>query len=221
MQSSYGALDGDGDIDIVVGEQDTYPSPLGVLYWLENEGDGGWAKHDLDTGYYWFSTVADIDGDQDPDIIVSKSDVFWLENTLPDTSWTFHLIAEGSPSSNFSNVAGNCADMDNDGDQDVVSAFNANGDLVYYENPDWIKRTIFSQGTVLYVCEFGDPDGDGDLDVPYGGAGGENIPWGWVENPETVWGWSPHPIAPSSTLQQIPNTFADIDGDGDEDLVSL
>lgn len=220
MQSSYGDLDSDGDTDFAVGEGDAYPSTDGALYWLENDGNGSWSRNELAAGIiHWFAVLADIDGDEDLDIVSSDGNVFWLENELPDTSWDYHLIAEFPDL--FAHITGNCADIDNDGDLDVITTLDENGDFIYYKNPDWEKVVLRQDGTIVYVCEFGDPDNDGDLDVPYGGSGLEVLPLGWLENTGDSDTWVDHPVSPASPLQQIPSGFADIDGDGDEDLVTL
>jgi len=66
----------------------------------------------------------------------------------------------------------------------------------------------------------GDVDGDDDIDVTYGGDGfGALGDIGWVENPGTAGAWIRHDIDDSSLLQQIPTGLADIDGDGDTDIV--
>ncbi len=54
------------------------------------------------------------------------------------------------------------------------------GELVWYENPGWIKRTISHAHAIRTDIETGDMDGDGDIDVI--AATDDGI--GWFRNPD-------------------------------------
>lgn len=223
MQSSYGDLDKDGDLDLVVPETNYGPQqPFGSLYWLENQSNSEtWIKQPLNTGAHWYSNVTDIDGDGDLDIVASKDGLYWLENKLPDTRWLRHEVAAGRA---FSHIFGVCSDLDSDGTPDIVSVnpTQTNGGLVYYANPNWqrveIKPSPFG---VLEVGSVGDIDGDGDNDITYAGLGNFAQALGWAENQDKGTKWVLHDITPAQRIQMIPTGLADIDGDGDMDIVSL
>jgi Secretion system C-terminal sorting domain/FG-GAP-like repeat len=219
LQNAYGDLDGDGDIDIAYSEYDFINTPAAEgLYWLENEGDGGtWTKHLLRAGNHWYGSIADMDGDGDLDIAASWDSIFWLENSLPVEDWTVHKIADGAAS----NYVGTCDDLTGDGAADLVSSpVASNGGLAFFINPGWEEVTI-NPAQQLYVGPSGNIDGDGDLDVTYGGAGFLPQALGWAENQNNGTEWVLHDITPSTVIQRIPTGIEDIDDDGDMDIISL
>lgn len=220
MQGSYGDLDDDGDLDIVVPEYDYATVGVSSLYWLENQANTSqWIRHDLLAGSHWYSSIADMDGDGDLDITAAWEGVFWLENQLPATTWTKHVAVAGTPNGNF---LGACSDLNDDGKADIVSApSETSGGLVYFANPAWTEVPVNTTGQNLYLGVIGDIDGDGDPDVTYGGAGFLPQGLGWSENQNDGANWVLHDITPHDLLQRIPTGLADIDGDGDTDIVSL
>lgn len=211
MLSPYGDFDGDDDIDIAVpGVGD------GKVLWFENIiGDTTWVQHEIDTlsGVLW-STVANMDEDNDPDIVVSSfnsGDIFWYENQLPDTTWPAHRIATLSGA-----VLGRSADMDGDGDQDVITHSLQSGVLVWYENPSWDADTLTSGIPGIVLGNIGDMDGDLDLDVTFGG----DNDLGWCENLGKGSGWQRHIIHHVVNGFLLAKGLADIDSDGDPDVVA-
>ncbi len=220
MQGSYGDLDGDDDLDIIVPEY-FYPN-LGSLYWLENiDNTGEYSKHPLKSGDHFYSTLADIDDDGDLDIVSALNDVFWLENQLPDTTWTHHVVADTGSSYH---IVGICNDLNGDGTMEVISnpLYGGNDRIIYYSNPGWQEINIVPvPGILLGVT--GDIDNDGDIDVTYGGGGftGSPLALGWTENQNNGLNWALHDITSATTSQKFCSGLADIDGDGDLDMVSL
>ncbi len=218
MQNSYGDMDGDGDLDIVATEYNNLNE--GSLFWLENVNNAeGFVKHFLKAGDHLYSTVTDLDGDGDLDIVSALTDVFWLENHLPDTVWTQHQVAAPGTSSH---IIGTCGDLNGDGLSDIISnpLFAGNDRVVVYSNPDWPEVTINAAPNVL-LGEIGDIDGDGDPDVTYGGLGNSLQALGWAENQNNGAAWVNHDVTPAKIAQMFCSGLADIDGDGDLDMVSL
>ena len=209
-------LDGDGDIDIL--SQDN-----GIV-WFENDGAPvpTFTRHVLSADVPNSAVIADLDGDGDPDLIVTAtgSSVMWFENDgAPDPTFTKIVIT-----STISAVDVEVADLDGDLDLDiVVPRFDfATGNVYWLENdgaidPAFTERLLGAVGNQCVSVDVGDLDGDGDIDAAAVSA--LNTTLDWFEN---VGGSPPtfvkRAVDPWSVVSQDVD-FADIDGDGDIDLV--
>ena len=139
---TFADLDGDGDLDAIVGEED------GFLNYYENTGSTtaplyteqtGTANpfNGFDVGWNSAPTFADLDGDGDLDAIVGESDgtLNYYQNT---GSATAPLYTERTGTANpFSGIdvgslsAPTFADLDGDGDLDAIVG-EADGNLNYF-----------------------------------------------------------------------------------------
>lgn len=114
------------------------------------------------------------------------------------------------------------ADIDGDGDQDVVSASQTDGELIWYENLDGLGdfhdgRIISNSLTDLYSIFVIDIDGDDDLDIFIGGGSGYQVLW--FENINGLGTFSTANTI--STAIYCTSVFgADLDGDDDIDLIA-
>ena len=122
----------------------------------------------------------DNDGDID---IVSASDgddtIAWYENDgAANPSWTASNIdtnADGAKSV-FA------ADMDNDGDMDILSASMNDDTIAWYEsdgaaNPSWTASNIDTNADSARSVFAADIDGDGDLDIISASYSDSTITW--------------------------------------------
>ncbi|MHC4395858.1 MAG: FG-GAP repeat domain-containing protein [Planctomycetota bacterium] len=179
-RSVYAAdVDGDGDTDVLGAA-----SNIGKFTWWENTvGDGtSWTRQDMSGGFAGAGCVyaADVDGDGDIDILGaawSADKIIWWENTAGDgTSWTEHNI-----DSNFVYAMSvSAADVDGDGDIDVLGAAYTDGDITWWENTvgdgtSWTEHTVDSDFDMANCVYAADVDDDGDIDVL--GAAGGYITW--------------------------------------------
>jgi FG-GAP-like repeat len=157
----------------------------------------------------WQKIVGDLNGDGRVDLIAggqAGGGLVWYES--PD--WERHEIAPGGGHS----TDGEIADVDGDGDGDVVSVTRSS--LVWYDNPSWTSHEIDNR--VLHDVEVADFDGDGDVDAvarnqgEFGGSGDE-LHFYTQESPTT---WTHRAVS-------IPDgeglLVTDLDGDGDPDVV--
>jgi hypothetical protein len=145
--------------------------------------------------------------------------VRWHENTAGDgTTWTPDTIASSHADLSFVEAA----DIDGDGDDDVVSAQFSTAGLTWHENTmgdgsAWTERTVATGTAGARMVGIADVDGDGDLDVVAGWEATSVEKATWHEN--TVGdgtAWTEHPVI-SEAVQNL--GVADFDGDGDPDIL--
>jgi Secretion system C-terminal sorting domain/FG-GAP-like repeat len=220
MQGSYGDLDSDGDLDIVVPEYTTQNT--GYLYWLEYQSNTGtYVQHFIKSGDAVASTVADVDGDGDLDVVATQTGVSWLENQLPDTTWVEHQVEAAGAALH---LVVESADLNGDGLPEIISnpLFAGNDKIVAYANPGWQPTDVIVATGVL-LGEVGDINNDGEIDITYGSTGFTGIPQAlaWAENQDNGTTWVLHDITAPKTTQLFCSGLSDIDGDGDSDMVSL
>ncbi len=162
----------------------------------------------------------DIDGDGDTDIHLGTS---WLRQEPDGTFTTRSGITLGGGGVPDRVVL---ADLDRDGDLDVVVGVEFGSALVWGENDgsggDWSEHPIAADFDYFSV-DVADLDLDGDLDV----VGGAHMGSGEVtlyENDGTGLGWTAHVIDPgdSTAIDHHDGTqIVDMDLDRDLDVVSV
>ena len=228
-------LDGDGDMDVISGFFNNGSSDDGRLVWSENNGSESFTTHTISTTINGIYRVrgADIDGDGDIDVLSAsapseppgRKKYSWYENN-GSQSFTEHVIQTGVLGKDI-----HPADMDLDGDMDILVSSQNNG-VVWFENigdPDsFLEHPIeksFKTHEVIPV----DMDNDGDIDVVAVG-GSQDYPSGnpinglikWYENTMDkgmIGSWTAANITTSA--DGATSVFAvDVDNDGDMDVLS-
>lgn len=227
-----GDLDGDTDIDIVIG---TFRFANDDIKWYANDGSGNFTLQSTVSTTGSLNgigglTIADVDGINGNDIItVSYIDatVVLYKNNGAGGFLTEQTIATG--------VAGagqvTATDINNDGDLDIsVAAFDGDEAVWFPGNGDGtfggkqVIATVESPGNV----SFKDFDGDGDLDALVGfqetianGAGTVEIYYNqYVESGTMTVSWIKDAVTVDSGNQSLfVAAFADVDDDGTLEII--
>jgi uncharacterized repeat protein (TIGR01451 family) len=232
-----GDIDGDGDLDVA----STSNNNNSVYVHINDNGLGtAWTRTTVTSTMLSTQAVvgADVDGDGDTDLVAASDGgspsgtpdrVSWFENTNGNgTAWTERSISNFLPIGSFNPdpIAVDAADMDGDGDIDVLAAGLSpfNGGRVWLwlntapsgDGSSWSLTTLlFAPGDAVYAADL---DGDGDNDVVKTSRTSDDVTWFENINGD----------ASSFGLRQISNTndngrdvfAADVDGDGDLDILA-
>jgi len=223
--SVYAAdVDGDGDADVLGAAFAT-----GDITWWENANGAGtsWTEHTVDGAFSGAGAVyaADVDGDGDTDVLgaaQNADDITWWENTDgTGTNWIEYTVDgsfDGAPSVY-------AADVDGDGDTDVLGASQNADDIAWWENtaihrsacyrPQSVISTAAAGATSVYAA---DVDGDGDIDTFSASSGDNKI--AWYENTDGQGNFGPQQVITTAALGATSVYAADVDGDGDLDVLS-
>lgn len=176
LSASAGDLDGDGDTDMVVTSHAAFG--MGWIGWMENVGPataGGapvFVERTLaaEIGGEHNTEVVDFDGDGDADILCASfngDQVSWFENlgaAQPGGPSSFVRRVVASPARGASEAIS--ADVDGDGDLDVISAMYHDGEVRLHERTagGWVSHLLRGNSFNAEHVSVADVDGDGDLD---------------------------------------------------------
>ena len=219
--AAVGDLDGDGDIDILVGQEDL---PLTALI---NDGRGGFTVREFPAPEGRVRAVAllDVDSDGDLDAMIGGVDArirLWRN----DGGQGFTDVSYELPWGTMDVTAIAIGDVDGDGDQDAVlgagvgrSMFFRNVAARFVAERDSLPADLRS----VTALALADLDGDGDLDLVFGqsrrtdGKGGRNR--AARNDGSGRFTDATHAWMPSATDCTTAIVLADIDGDSRVDLI--
>ena len=165
---------------------------------------------------------ADLDGDNDMDIIVSSiqdNKLVWYENI--DGLGNFDVAKLINSNSTTAHDL-KAVDVDGDDDIDIIVAHSIGETLVWYENLDGLGD--FSEAQTIDNDIYGfravfaaDIDGDSDIDL-FSTSGPDQIVW--YENIDGTGAFGPEQIigVPGGYLNSL--VGVDLDGDGDMDVLT-
>jgi hypothetical protein len=202
-------LDGDGALDLLAG-----------LVWYRNVGGGSFAGASVvGPGVAGSEHAADLDGDGDIDVLSAYNDqIAWYPN-LGGSFGTRTVIADDAAFL----FAVSTADLDGDGDPDVFSASDGQG-LGWQENlgggafgPRVVVDRLFHIEGRLTEATAADLDDDGDLELIW--AADEHLAW-YDNLGDGRFGGAQSLASESKAAGAQSVVAADLDGDGDNDVLS-
>ena len=222
--SALADIDGDGDLDAAT----NLSNPGATVAWFENvDGTGAFGLAKLVTiggQATGFATISDLDGDSDADLVVTtyvypNVTLHWLENSGAGSFGTSHVIA----TSLEGGLVASAADVDDDGDLDLLCCTNNDHVVMWFENTDghgsfgalqliWTSTGYYPRDVVA-----SDVDGDGDLDAI-------SVSWiesqlAWYANTDGEGAFGPQQHIPTSLYEASSAFTADLNGDGQQDLL--
>lgn len=229
-------IDEDGDLDIVTNEHKGTEHKTQLFL---NDGDAKFETKTIDTGKecHLGTQLSDLDNDGDLDIVCHAWDNYeylhvWRNDTISRSAqfeWT-HL---SSINGDLPNTAGGnqqtaslVADIDKDGNDEffITDRTVSPSVIMYdYENGNWKKYAVDNEKLRIEAGSAStDIDGDGDLDIVFGGESQSNEIW-WWENPypdlSPLQPWKRYTIKKSGNTKHHDQMFGDFDGDGLGELV--
>ncbi|WP_271392205.1 T9SS type A sorting domain-containing protein [Aequorivita sinensis] len=175
-QIGIGDINGDNNNDWISSISGSeYNEPR--VSWFENDGVGNVTEHLIENSFLRSFQLVDVDGDDDIDLIgftfngLGNTQIVWFENTDGGGDFVKHLIGVNPSLTYDSKLI--AADMDNDGNMDMVIAYN--NTLSWFRNegqgnfgPEIIINSdpSFTKTNVLAV----DLDSDGHIDLISSGS---------------------------------------------------
>ena len=213
-------VDGDGDQDIVISQA----SPARKIVWLENDGGDfvNFPRVFIDTSIQSVRAIQLVDLDKDGDVDVVGVDkvadqLLWLENQNAGQTWNKYVIETGVSVNSASGLS--IADIDADGDLDIVVAANTTSSLYWYKNgggaTTWTKQDtgVVTAGNVSAVAT-GDFTLDGAIDIVYGTESGS--PYIKIIGNQNGDGssWISSTVATGTAASIVDIQVADLDLDG-------
>ena len=233
---TFADIDNDGDQDLFVGDY------FGNVLYLENGGNSttpsftGAVNNPFGiTGvdYYSAPVLGDLDGDGDLDMMVGEfynGEFLYFENTGTSSAPSFAAPVTNPffLTSAFYTSTPAFADIDNDGDLDLFSG-NVLGQHAYYENlgdaqnPKFLQRpfdiSLLPSG--YNALDYADMDNDGDIDLMVGNDNTSGSIFYLENTANAATGASfaaPVFVLTNGGFEAHP-TLADLDGDGDIDML--
>ena len=226
-------LDGDGDADVLAANwywSADDESDYGKIVWYENQGNGQFGSQQVITTTDVPADsvrAADLNGDNRPDVLVVINDyysgsdeddmIIWYENQGNGQFGSPQVITTSAdtPESVYT------ADLNGDGDLDVLSASRDDHTIAWYENlgggrfsAQHVLTTAANNATSVFASDL---DGDGDLDVLSASPGDNKI--AWYENLGND-RFSPQQVITTRVDMPVSVYASDLDGDGDQDVLS-
>lgn len=225
---AVGDIDDDGLMDVIVNGR-----------WYQNSGDimGSWNEHIYTDRWLHpnaFIAIGDLNNDNRLDIALAPAELegqtyrlSWFEapsNPVDTTLWTEHIVVEDSEAvHHYLSIA----DIDNDNDQDIVTAEMAQGsdpdEVSIFNNGgdglSWTKQVLSVDGS--HSMRLMDIDNDGDIDLFGANWQGNTVElWKNLSCQEQLGSWERHQIDEDKGWQAVFITAGDLNGDKFPDVIT-
>jgi len=231
--TAFADIDGDNDLDVIISGKNRPRKHVSILYC--NDGNGNYSeKKDSNFAGLAFgcAAFADIDNDNDPDLLISGYNKNYMPQTkmyTNDGKGNFSEIPD-TPIINVANSSCVFGDVDDDNDLDMlitgsdhldksVTKLYINNGTGQYSEASNTQFNAVKEGT----CHFADIDGDNDLDLFVTGL--IELPNLLLESSTTLYkndGKGNYkevnmPLFTNIAIDDI--AFADVDADNDLDAI--
>ena len=227
LSFEFGDVDGDGDLDVV------FAGRINQIYLNDGRGQFTHAPTAFPAtlGSRTLS-LGDVDGDGDLDAVFGSDSTDVAHLLLNDGTGTFTDVTAThfppqTPSSLCLDMA--LADLDADGDLDVALAAAESQNLLFLNDgtghfTDVTASSLPPDIDNTWSVATGDVDGDGDLDLAWGNSptsiSGRPYDTLYLNDGRGVFTDATTGRMPVTSFETIDLEFADMDADGDLDLVS-
>ncbi len=167
--------DFDGDMDVVSVTVETYT--LSAIYWYENNGSEVFTEHLVNGNYAFPNGIFAFDYNQDNfmDVVAAYSGTGGSQKVIlhdGQAGWSTEVNDNSQGASSVYAI-----DIDDDGDEDILSSGFNDYDIIWYENPGLISHTIDGNAQGATHVFAGDMDGDGDIDVASTSSTDDKVSW--------------------------------------------
>ena len=223
-------IDRDGKLDLVANDFSVDKGPYsGSICWVKPtlSGDGliTWsiipiAKGTAPGGSHYFD-FGDVNGDGRPDFTLGAKGkpfdngnyfaVFYAPED-PAKPWRREFLPDAGMQTGATHAAP--ADVNGDGKVDVIASRGHGLGVLWFEAPNWTPHVIDGRMEFPHSTDFGDIDGDGDIDLCTVGFGSKMA--AWYENDGTG-KFTRHVL--SLNQMAYDTMITDLDGDGDKDIL--
>ncbi|MEM6395019.1 MAG: T9SS type A sorting domain-containing protein [Bacteroidota bacterium] len=225
---AFADVDGDGDEDVLITGVNSSNTRISKLY--TNDGMGSFSEvmgTPFDGVVDGSIAFADVDGDGDEDVLITGRNTSNARISKLYTNDGMGSYSEvmGTPFDgvDFGSIA--FADVDSDGDEDVlitgligpasISKLYTNDGMGSFNE---MTSTSFENVFISSVA-FADVDGDGDEDVLMTGEKSCGLPDTKLYINDSMGSFSEMADTPFDNVLDGSIAFADVDGDGDEDVL--